>query len=113
MKSKSDVRSTRSVPPLAPCLPPFDELLEAGEANPAATSRLAPIANVTTESQSLLFIGLLSTEQARSGSVAGPVRASSKALDASRPAVVSDPSMPVSAGTNADRRSPEARRRAN
>src|SRR5215467_11128599 len=89
MKSKSDVRSTRSVPPLAPCAPGFDELLDAGEANPAATSRLAPIANVTTESQSLLCIGLLSTEQASAGGPAGPVRASSEPLDARLGRVVS------------------------
>src|SRR5580765_3534792 len=91
MKSKSDVRSTRRVPPLAPCAPGLDELLDAGEANPAATSRLAPIANVTTESQSLLFIGLLSTEQASTGGPAGPVRASSEPLDARTGRVVSDP----------------------
>src|SRR5580765_3727395 len=60
MKSKSDVKSTRSVPPLAPCFPPPDDLLDAGDANPALTSRPAPIAKATTESQTLLLIGLLS-----------------------------------------------------
>src|SRR4029453_8387142 len=60
MKSKSDVKSTRNVPPLAPCLPPLDDLLDAGDATPALRSRPAPIAKATTESQTLLFIGLLS-----------------------------------------------------
>src|SRR5205809_131167 len=104
MKSKSDVRSTRNVPPLAPCLPPLDELLDAGDANPALTSRPTPIANATTESQTLLFIALLSlNRKSRAFRLLGQ-HTSSQALDA-RPPVL------VSAAQPAGRRRPAYRRR--
>ena len=85
MKSKSDVKSTRNVPPLAPCLPPLDDLLDAGDANPALTSRPTPIANATTESQTLLLIGLLSMNR-ENRSLTGPTEStSSPPLDAWTP----------------------------
>src|SRR5579872_2854082 len=82
MKSKSEVRSTRSVPPTFPLTPGFVELLDAGDAKPAATSSPAPIVKATTESQSLLCMGLLSNE--RTGLSAGTGTASSGASDGRR-----------------------------
>src|SRR6266540_880583 len=63
MKSKSDDRSTRSVPPLFALEGlALDERPSAGEAKPAATSNPTPIASAAIESQSLLCIGLLSMD---------------------------------------------------
>src|SRR3954447_21622800 len=63
MKSKSDDRSTRNVPPLfALEVLALDEPPDAGEAKPAAPSSPTPIASVTIESQSLLCMGLLSMD---------------------------------------------------
>src|SRR5690242_8349042 len=49
MKSKSDVRSTRSVPPTAPLPAILVALLEAGDAKPAAMSSPTPTASTASE----------------------------------------------------------------